>query len=69
MHYVWADPSSAREQIAFSSIVQAMFEKQAMAITRWVSKSDPKMGVMMPRVMENVDCFLWVQVRFHISSS
>lgn len=62
VQYVWADPNSAREQVAFSSIVQAMFEKQAMAIARLVTKSDPKMGVLMPRVLENVDCFLWVQV-------
>lgn len=62
MQYVWADPKSGREQAAFSSIVQAMFKKDAMAIARWVGRSDPKMGVMLPRILENADCFLWVQV-------
>lgn len=62
MQYVWADPKSAREQVAFSSMVQAMSERDVMAIARWVGRSDPKMGVMMPRTMESVDCFLWVQV-------
>ncbi|KAF8575921.1 ku80-like protein [Ramaria rubella] len=64
VQYVWADPDSSREQVAFSSIVQAMFEKQAMAIVRWVSKSDPKMGILMPRMLDDVDCFLLVQVPF-----
>lgn len=62
VQYVWADPTSAREQVALSSIVQAMAEKGVMAIARWVSRSDPKMGVLMPRVLDNIDCFLWVQV-------
>ncbi|KAF8523097.1 SPOC domain-like protein [Hysterangium stoloniferum] len=64
VQYVWASPDSAREQIAFSSIVQAMFEKGAMAIARWAGRGDPKMGVLMPRMLDDVDCFLWVQVPF-----
>ncbi|KAF8519214.1 SPOC domain-like protein [Gautieria morchelliformis] len=64
VHYVWGDNKSAREQVAFSSIVQAMSEKQVMAIARWAGRSDPKMGVMMPRVLDDIDCFLWVQVPF-----
>jgi len=62
VQYVLANPKSAREQVAFSSMVQTLSDKQAMAIARWVGRSDPKMGVMMPRVLENIDCFLWVQV-------
>lgn len=65
MQYVWADPKSAREQVAFSSIVQAMYKRKAMAIARWAGRSDPKMGVLMPRALDNIDCFLWVQVRIN----
>lgn len=62
--YLWADPNSGKEQVALSAIVQAMYEKGALAIARWVSRdgTDPKMGVLKPAVAENVDYFLWVQV-------
>ncbi|KAL4064741.1 SPOC like C-terminal domain-containing protein [Scleroderma yunnanense] len=64
--YVFASPSSAPDQVALSSIVQAMFEKGVMAIARMVSKdgSDPKMGVLSPRVWEKIDILLWVQMPF-----
>ncbi|THG94528.1 hypothetical protein EW026_g6962 [Hermanssonia centrifuga] len=66
VQYIWADPSSPVQQVALSSVVEAMYEKGAMAIARWVSKDgmDPKMGVLAPTVFENVDCFLWVQMPF-----
>jgi ATP-dependent DNA helicase 2 subunit 2 len=66
IQYVWADPSQPQQQVALSSIVQAMYEKNVMAIARWVTKDgmDPKMGVLAPSVFENVDCLLWAQVRF-----
>ncbi|GLB36606.1 putative SPOC domain-like protein [Lyophyllum shimeji] len=66
VQYVWADPASAQQQVALSSIVQAMYEKNVMAIARWVTKDgmDPKMGVLTPVVLEEVDCFLWVQMPF-----
>jgi ATP-dependent DNA helicase 2 subunit 2 len=62
--YVWAEPSSPHQQAALSSIVQAMYQKGSMAITRLVTRDgmDPKMGVLYPTVFEKVDCFLWVQV-------
>jgi len=65
VQYIWADPSSPSQQVALSSIAQAMEEKQVMAIARWVSKdgADPKMGVLSPSIFDNVDCLLWVQVR------
>jgi ATP-dependent DNA helicase 2 subunit 2 len=65
IQYVWADPSLPQQQVAMSSIVQAMYEKNVMAIARWVTKDgmDPKMGVLAPSVFENVDCLLWAQVR------
>lgn len=65
VQYVWADPSSGEQQIIFSSLVQAMLARDVAAIVRWVSRDagDPKMGVLIPRDFEKVDCFLWVQVR------
>lgn len=64
VQYIWADPSSPQQQVALSSIVQAMYEKGSVAIARWVSKDgmDPKMGVLYPEVFDKVECFLWVQV-------
>lgn len=64
VQYIWADPASASQQVALSSIAQAMEQKQVMAIARWVNKdgADPKMGVLSPSIFENVDCLLWVQV-------
>ena len=65
VYYVFADPSSPAHQVALSSIVEAMYERGLVAITRWVSRDgmDPKMGVLWPTVFEDMDCFLWVQVR------
>ncbi|TFK47939.1 SPOC domain-like protein [Heliocybe sulcata] len=66
VYYVWADPSSPQQQVAFSSIVQAMFERDLMAIARWVNKdgAEPKMGVLYPDVGSTVDNFLFVQMPF-----
>ncbi|KAI0762418.1 SPOC like C-terminal domain-containing protein [Fomes fomentarius] len=64
VYYIWADPTSPLQQVALSSVVQAMYEKGVMAIARWVSRDDmdPKMGVLLPSVFQDIDCFLWVQV-------
>ncbi|KAG6845292.1 hypothetical protein H0H87_011443 [Tephrocybe sp. NHM501043] len=66
IQYVWADPSSAIQQAALSSIVKAMNEKNSMAIARWVTKDDmdPKMGVLTPVEWDEVDCLLWAQMPF-----
>ncbi|KAK0232849.1 SPOC domain-like protein [Armillaria fumosa] len=66
IQYVWADPSSPQQQVALSSIVQAMYEKGVMAIARWVTKDgmDPKMGVLSPTIFDKVDCLLWAQMPF-----
>lgn len=66
VQYIWGDPSAPSQQVALSSIAQAMEKKKVMAIARWVSRdgADPKMGVLRPSLFENVDCLLWVQVRF-----
>lgn len=64
VQYVWADPGSPRQQVALSSVAQAMARTNVMAIGRMVSKDgmDPKMGVLTPCTFEKVDCLLWVQV-------
>ncbi|KAF8547086.1 SPOC domain-like protein [Imleria badia] len=64
--YVYASPSSVPDQLAFSSIVQAMFEKGVLAIARMVRTEggDPKMGILSPIVWPNVDVLLWVQMPF-----
>ena len=64
VQYVWADPNCGSQQITLSSLVQAMLSRGVAAIARWSQKdgSDPKMGVLIPREFEKVDCFLWVQV-------
>ncbi|KAH8120739.1 SPOC domain-like protein [Phellopilus nigrolimitatus] len=66
VQYVWADPSSGQTQVSFSSIVQAMLARGVVAIARWVSRDemDPKMGLLIPREFEKVDCFLWLQMPF-----
>ncbi|KAG2160210.1 SPOC domain-like protein [Suillus bovinus] len=66
VQYIWADPGAPQQQVALSSIVQAMYEKGVLAIARWVSKDgmDPKMGVLEARVDPNIDYLLWVQMPF-----
>ncbi|KAF8168356.1 ku80-like protein [Crassisporium funariophilum] len=66
VQYIWADPSSPQQQVALSSISQAMKDKKVMAIARWVSKDgmDPKMGVLAPSEFEKVDCLLWTHMPF-----
>ncbi|KAG1777312.1 SPOC like C-terminal domain-containing protein [Suillus placidus] len=66
VQYIWADPGAPQQQVALSSIVQAMYEKGVLAIARLVSKDgmDPKMGVLEPRVDTNIDFLLWVQMPF-----
>ncbi|KAJ3563470.1 hypothetical protein NP233_g8920 [Leucocoprinus birnbaumii] len=66
VQYIWADPSSPQQQVALSSVVQAMYEKGSLAIARWVSKDgmDPKVGILYPEVFEKVECFTWAQMPF-----
>src|SRR5437879_13373280 len=69
IQYIWAEPTSPQQQVALSSICQAMLEKECMAIARWVSRDgmDPKMGVLVPGEFEKVDCLLWSPVLIHSS--
>ncbi|KAI5986333.1 SPOC like C-terminal domain-containing protein [Pisolithus albus] len=64
--YVFATPTSAPDQIAFSSIVQAMYERGVLAIARMVRSdgTEPKMGVLSPIVWPKVDLLLWAQMPF-----
>ncbi|KAA1468434.1 SPOC domain-like protein [Dentipellis sp. KUC8613] len=66
IQYVWADPTQPQQQVALSSLVQAMEKQRALAIARWVGRdgSDPKMGVLYPCEFERVDCLLWAQMPF-----
>lgn len=64
LSYVYASTTSVPDQLAFSSMTQAMFEKGVLAIARMVrgKSGDPKMGILSPIVWPNVDVLLWVQV-------
>ena len=63
--YIWGNKDSPQHQVALSSFVQAMDEKELMAIARWVSRDGgtPKIGVLKPKRFARVDCLLWCQVR------
>jgi ATP-dependent DNA helicase 2 subunit 2 len=64
LQFVWADPGSGKAQVALSALVQAMYQKDLAAICRWVTRagSDPKMGILVPRLWDNIDSLSWVQV-------
>ncbi|PVF93424.1 SPOC domain-like protein [Serendipita vermifera] len=66
VYYIWGDTESARNQIAFSSIVQALAQEDLCAVIRMVTGNNyaPKLGVAVPRVMDKTDCLLWVQMPF-----
>lgn len=68
LSYVYAS-ASVPDQLAFSSMVQAMYDKGVLAIARMVKTegADPKMGILSPVVWPNVDILLWVQVYSFIS--
>jgi ATP-dependent DNA helicase 2 subunit 2 len=64
VQFLWADTASGKAQVEFSSIVQAMHHKNLVAVSRWVTRDhgDPKMGILIPRLWENIDSLSWVQV-------
>ncbi|KAG9310306.1 SPOC domain-like protein [Chiua virens] len=64
--YVYASPTSVPEQLAFSSIVQAMYSRGVLAIARMVRTegADPKMGILAPVPETKVDQLLWAQMPF-----
>ena len=67
VYYIWADINSAREQIAFSSIVKAMINKDMVAVVRMTTRdtAEAKLGIAMPRSLDEIECLLWVQVRHY----
>lgn len=68
VQFLWADTSSGKAQVEFSSIVQAMHQRDLVAVSRWVTRDngDPRMGILIPRLWENIDSLSWVQVRFKV---
>ncbi|TFK19905.1 SPOC domain-like protein [Coprinopsis marcescibilis] len=66
IQYIWADEKSPHQQVALSSVVQALDSLGRVAIARWVNKdgADIKMGVLVPCVFEKADCFLWARLPF-----
>ncbi|KIP04439.1 hypothetical protein PHLGIDRAFT_15192 [Phlebiopsis gigantea 11061_1 CR5-6] len=66
VHYVWADPASPLQQVAMSSIAEAMYVRLLVAIARWVTKdgAEPKMGILKPETHGTVAYFTWVQMPF-----
>ncbi|GJE94221.1 ku80-like protein [Phanerochaete sordida] len=74
VRYVFAAEKSPLQQVALSSLVDAMYQKTETqkeityyAVTRWVTTegSEPKMGVLKP-MKDDMDnsYFLWVQMPF-----
>ncbi|KAG8834379.1 ATP-dependent DNA helicase II subunit 2 [Serendipita sp. 399] len=66
VYYIWPSGDSGRDQIEFSSIVQAMEEEDLCVIIRMVTSTNyaPKLGAAIPRVLDKLDCLLWVQMPF-----
>ncbi|KAG8856720.1 ATP-dependent DNA helicase II subunit 2 [Serendipita sp. 411] len=66
VYYIWPNSDSGRDQVEFSSIVQAMDEEDLCVIIRMVTGANfaPKLGAAIPRALETLDCLLWVQMPF-----
>ena len=66
VQYIWPDLTNGEYQVSFSSIVQAMLARNVVAIARFVSRDDmdPRMGLLVPREFEKIDCFLWLAMPF-----
>lgn len=64
--YVWGDPTSPIQQIALSSLVQAMASLRKFAVARYVGRdgADPKMVVLAPSNVGDIDCLLMVRMPF-----
>jgi ATP-dependent DNA helicase 2 subunit 2 len=64
VQFLWADQATGKAQVAFSALVHAMFQKDLVALTRFTTRSgpDPKMGILTPRIWEEIDSLTWVQV-------
>lgn len=75
VRYIWPDVTSDRAQIQFSSLVQAMKEKDMAAVVRWVlkDKADPVVGLCVPEIVEvddekKLDFMYWIKVCHRLSA-
>lgn len=67
VYYIWPDPDSISSQVQLSALVQAMLDKEAVAITRWVARdnSPPKVGLAKASIdADGVEHLYWVQLPF-----
>ena len=73
VRFVWPDMTSPKAQIAFGSLVDAMYLRDVVAIVRWVLKNngDPVIGLCIPMVDNpgeegqemRLNYMYWVRVR------
>lgn len=70
VRFIWPDTTTAKGQIQFSSLVEAMALSDMVAIVRWVLKdqADPVIGLCAaemdyPGVDKRLDYMYWVKVR------
>ncbi|KAK4688057.1 ATP-dependent DNA helicase 2 subunit 2, partial [Tremellales sp. Uapishka_1] len=71
VRYIWPELKSPKAQIQFSSLVQAMHEKDMVAVVRWVLKDngDPVVGMCVPQFAvtgldQRIDYMFWVKLPF-----
>jgi len=65
VRFIWAEPDNHSSQIQISALVQAMLQKDFVALVRTVDKanSQPKVGVCRPVVdSDQLHYMYWVQV-------
>jgi ATP-dependent DNA helicase 2 subunit 2 len=66
VRFIWAEPDNHNSQIQLSAIVQAMVQKDYVAVVRTVDKhnSPPKIGVCKPVIdADQLHYLYWVQDR------
>lgn len=67
VYFIWPDPDSVSSQVQLSALVQAMLDKEAVAITRWVARdnSPPRIGLAKALIdTDGVEHLYWVQLPF-----
>jgi hypothetical protein len=65
VRFIWAEPDNHNSQIQLSAIVQAMVQKDYVAVVRTVDRnnSPPKIGVCKPVIdADQLHYLYWVQV-------
>ena len=69
VRFIWAELGDHHSQIQMSAVVQAMVQKDYIAIVRTVDKinSPPKVGVCKPVIdADQLHYLYWVQVRLRV---